>query len=285
MLWIEAVRKLSATLEEPFALEFVWRSTHRIEDTDKSNEVAVKSMMSKLDWLNLQRMEITDEDYHELTALSVRLQQNEPAQYIVGWTEFCDLKFAVDERVLIPRPETEELVRMILTENSAEHLSVLDIGTGSGAIAVSLAKVRPQWKVTASDISMDALDLAADNAVSNDVQVDFVKSDVLDEIDEKFDLIISNPPYIAFSDENEVEETVRTYEPHHALFAEHQGLALYEKIAEQAPTHLKEKGKIYLEIGYKQAKAVRKIFQDKFPDKVVSVHQDIFGKDRMMSIK
>ena len=138
MLWIEAVRTLSADLEEPFELEFVWRNLHEL---------------NKLSWLNLMREKITDQELNLLTELSERLIKNEPPQYIVGWAEFYELKFKVDERVLIPRPETEELVEMILTENNNDSLKILDIGTGSGAIAISLAKARQNWSVKASDIS------------------------------------------------------------------------------------------------------------------------------------
>ena len=149
MLWIEAVRTLSADLEDPFELEFVWRNLHELD---------------KLSWLNLMREKITDQELKLLTEVSERLHQNEPPQYIVGWAEFRDLKLKVDERVLIPRPETEELVEMILAENENDSLKILDIGTGSGAIAISLAQARENWSVKASDISKEALTLAAENA-------------------------------------------------------------------------------------------------------------------------
>ncbi|MFC4651416.1 peptide chain release factor N(5)-glutamine methyltransferase [Lactococcus nasutitermitis] len=269
MLWIEAVKDLSADLEEPFELEFVYRGL---------------TNLSKLAWLNLMREEISEKEIIFLTELSKRLAAHEPPQYIVGWAEFCGLRFKVDERVLIPRPETEELVQLILTENSMGHLRVLDIGTGSGAIAVSLAKAHPDWEITATDISDGALELAQENAVKNGVNLDFVKSDVLDNIDEKFDIIVSNPPYIARADENEVDRSVKKFEPDNALFAEHDGLAIYEKIAHQAPAHLTESGKLYCEIGYKQGKAVKKLFEENFSDRTVKIHKDIFDKDRMVSL-
>ena len=273
MLWIEAVRMLSADLEEPFALEFVYRNLYEL---------------TKLDWLNLQRQEITDSERSVLTELAKRLKNNEPPQYIVGWAEFCDLRFKVDGRVLIPRPETEELVQLILSENAEDEcLSVLDIGTGSGAIAVALASKRKNWLIEASDLSSDALSVAVENADRNVVSVHFTKSDVLSAFMEgkKFDIIVSNPPYIAFSDTDEVDDSVIKYEPDSALFAAHEGLAIYEKIAKEAPSVLTENGRIYLEIGYKQGQAVSQIFQEQFADKTVTVHQDIFGKDRMISVK
>ena len=270
MLWIEAVRTLSADLEEPFELEFVWRNLHEL---------------NKLSWLNLMREKITDQELNLLTELSERLIKNEPPQYIVGWAEFYELKFKVDERVLIPRPETEELVEMILTENNNDSLKILDIGTGSGAIAISLAKARQNWSVKASDISQNALELAAENAKMNHVNLEFIQSDVMDELTDRFDIIVSNPPYIAFDETYEMDDSVIKYEPDLALFAKNQGLAIYQKIADQAVNHLTDDGKIYLEIGYKQGKAVQAIFQEKFTDRLVSIHQDIFGKDRMISVK
>jgi release factor glutamine methyltransferase len=203
----------------------------------------------------------------------------------VGWEEFCGLHFQVDKRVLIPRPETQELVRLILLENGMTPQNILDIGTGSGAIAISLAKCRKNWKITGSDLSDGAIEVARLNAVRNAVSVKFVKSDVLENISGEFDIIVSNPPYIAFDEENEMDESVKMYEPKSALFAEHSGLAIYEKIAEQAREHLTEKGRIYLEIGYKQGKTVSQLMKRAFPQKQVKVHQDSFGRERIVSVK
>lgn len=269
MRWKEAVDKLSKELEEPFALEFVWRNL---------------TELSKLDWVMLMREEISEKELSSLTVLSNRLKHHEPPHYIIGWSEFCDLRFKVDERVLIPRPETEELVKLILDQNENGSQSVIDIGTGSGAIAISLAKVRPEWKMTASDISIGALLIARENAQTHHVSIKFDKKDVLDKMTGKFDLIVSNPPYIARSDENEVDRSVKIYEPDKALFAEHQGLAIYEKIACQAPALLTKGGKIYLEIGYKQGTAVKTLFETAFPEKTVTIHIDSFGKERMISV-
>ena len=208
MLWIEAVRTLSADLEDPFELEFVWRNLHEL---------------NKLSWLNLMREKITDQELKLLTEVSKRLHQNEPPQYIVGWAEFRDLKLKVDERVLIPRPETEELVEMILAENEKDSLKILDIGTGSGAIAISLAQARENWSVKASDISKEALTLAAENAEINQANLEFIQSDVLDKITDSFDIIVSNPPYIAFDETYEMDNSVIKYEPdsNHSIFSKY----------------------------------------------------------------
>lgn len=269
MLWIEAVRQLSQDLEEPFALEFVWRNLHEI---------------TKLQWLNLQRETISDTDLAVLTSVAQRLKNNEPPQYIVGWAEFCDLKLAVDERVLIPRPETEELVQMILAENEQDKRAVLDIGTGTGAIALALAQKRKQWDITASDLSEKALELAQLNAKTHQLSLNFILSDVFENIPGQYDIIVSNPPYIAFDETYEMDQSVIRFEPDSALFAEKQGLAIYQKIAEAAHQFLKPQGRIYLEIGYKQGQAVKDLFEKAFPAKKVCVHRDIFEKDRMISV-
>lgn len=269
MLWIEAVRQLSQDLEEPFALEFVWRNLHEL---------------TKLQWLNLQREAISDTDLAVLTSVAQRLKNNEPPQYIVGWAEFCDLKLAVDERVLIPRPETEELVQMILAENEQGRRTVLDIGTGSGAIALALAEKRKEWEITASDVSEKALELAQLNAKRHQISLNFILSDVFENIQGQHDIIVSNPPYIAFDETYEMDQSVIRFEPDSALFAENQGLAIYQNIAEAAHQFLKPQGKIYLEIGYKQGPAVKDLFEKAFPTKKVRVHRDIFEKDRMISV-
>ncbi|WP_374285299.1 peptide chain release factor N(5)-glutamine methyltransferase [Lactococcus sp.] len=270
-LWITVVKQLSSELTEPFELEFVWRNTRNL---------------SKLDWLNLMREEISAEDLSELTAICEQLKEHVPPQYLVGWAEFCDLKFKVNENVLIPRQETEELVRLILENTSAEKLNILDVGTGSGAIAISLAHARPNWSVTASDLSEDALAVASENAKANQVKIECILSDVLSALTgRKFDLIVSNPPYIDWADQDEVDVSVMTYEPKSALFAENQGLAIYERLAKEAPQALTENGQIYLEIGYKQGQAVKSLFEHAFPDKEVMLHQDFFGKDRMVSVR
>ncbi len=240
--------------------------------------------LSLTDFVFLLRQEVPEEDQRLLEDIFQKLSQHIPAQYIIGKADFHGLEFAVDERVLIPRPETEELVDLVLQENSRAGLRVLDIGTGSGAIAISLAHSRPDWQLTAVDISSQALEVAKKNAESHAVQLDFIQSDILDKVNGQFDLIISNPPYISPTDAAEVGLNVFHSEPHLALFAEEDGLAIYRKIAEQAGEFLAEKGKIYLEIGYKQGQAVGELFQTHFPDKRVRVLQDQFGKDRKVVV-
>ena len=235
---------------------------------------------SLLDFILHRNKEVTESDQKILESIMAQLEDHRSPQYITGKAYFRDLELVVDERVLIPRPETEELVDLVLKENSKADLRVLDIGTGSGAIAISLKSARPDWQVTASDISQGALQLAEENSKLNQVSLDFVESDVFGQITGTFDVIISNPPYIAYGDKDEVGMNVLASEPHLALFADEDGFAIYRQIIEGAGEHLSENGKLYFEIGYKQGDGLRALLSKHFPQKRVRVLEDIFGKDR-----
>lgn len=261
--------ELAKVGEEPEALKFTYMALKQLSMTD----------------LILQLREpVSPADQALLADIARQLLAHRPAQYIIGQADFCGLSLKVDERVLIPRPETEELVALILAENGPAVQQVLDMGTGSGAIALALAQSRAEWQVTASDISAPALALAKENAQQNQLQVDFVLSDLFQHLTGKYDIIVSNPPYIAESDRHEVGVNVLASEPHLALFAAEEGLAIYRQLAEQAGAYLKPGGRLYLEIGYKQGPAVRDLLRQHFPGKMVCVHQDSFGKDRMVSL-
>ena len=261
--------KLIAQGEEAESLSFVYRSLKNLSFTDFV--------------LTLQQ-EVTEEEKQFVEEIFKKLAEHIPAQYIIGHAEFFGMELKVDERVLIPRPETEELVDLILTENPEKNLKVLDIGTGSGAIALALAKNRPDWSVTATDISQDALDLATENAKRQDLNLSFIKSDCFSEISSKYDIIVSNPPYISREDQEEVGLNVLHSEPHLALFADEDGLAIYRRIAEDSKDYLNDGGKIYLEIGYKQGQSVPALFTENFPEKRVRTLKDQFGQDRMVVI-
>ena len=255
--------------EEAESLSFVYRSLKNLSFTD---------------FVFTLQQEVTEEEEVFVKEIFQQLVAHKPAQYIIGQADFYGMQLKVDERVLIPRPETEELVELILAENPETNLSVLDIGTGSGAIALALAKNRPDWSVTAADISQDALDLASENAKNQNLQIFLKKSDCFTEISEKYDIIVSNPPYISREDESEVGLNVLHSEPRLALFADEDGLAIYRRIAEDATDYLKDGGKIYLEIGYKQGQSVPELFRKHIPEKRVRTLKDQFGQDRMVVV-
>jgi len=261
--------KLIVQGEEAESLSFVYRSLKNLSFTD---------LVFAL------QQEVTEEEKQFVEEIFKKLAAHIPAQYIIGHAEFFGMQLKVDERVLIPRPETEELVELILTENPEKNLKVLDIGTGSGAIALALAKNRPYWSVTAVDISQDALDLSLENANAQNLNLSFIKSDCFSEISSKYDIIVSNPPYISREDQEEVGLNVLHSEPHLALFADEDGLAIYRRIAEDSKYYLNDGGKIYLEIGYKQGQSVPALFIQNFPEKRVRTLKDQFGQNRMVVI-
>ena len=261
--------KLIEQGEEAESLSFVYRSLKNLSFTD---------------FIFTLQQEATEEEKQFVEEIYKKLAAHIPAQYIIGHAEFFGMQLKVDERVLIPRPETEELVELILTENPEKNLKVLDIGTGSGAIALALAKNRPDWSVTAADISQDALELATENAKSQDLDLTFIRTDCFSEISSKYDIIVSNPPYISRADEVEVGLNVLHSEPHLALFADEDGLAIYRRIVEDSKDYLNDGGKIYLEIGYKQGQSVPDLFMENLPEKRVRTLKDQFGQDRMVVV-
>ena len=261
--------KLIAQGEEAESLSFVYRSLKNLSFTD---------------FVFALQQEISEEERQFVEDIYRKLANHIPAQYIIGHAEFFGMQLKVDERVLIPRPETEELVELTLAENPKKNLKVLDIGTGSGAIALALAKNRPYWTITAADISQDALDLAMENANNQGLTLFFIKSNCFSEISSKYDIIVSNPPYISRVDEAEVGLNVLHSEPHLALFADEDGLAIYRRIAEESKDYLNDGGKIYLEIGYKQGQSVPALFMENLPEKRVRTLKDQFGQDRMVVI-
>lgn len=208
-------------------------------------------------------------------------KSGKPFQYIINKQNFCGLDFYVDENVLIPRFDTEVLVEKVLKDNKDSSLSILDLCTGSGAIAISLKSLGKYKFVKALDISDKALQIAAKNAKLNGVELEFIKSDMLSEVDEKFDIIVSNPPYIPSGDIDNLSKEVKEYEPRLALDGKEDGLFFYRIIAKEARKYLKEDGKIYLEIGYNQAEDIRDLFKEY---QSIEVYKDLAGKDRVVKI-
>ncbi|MBO0420141.1 peptide chain release factor N(5)-glutamine methyltransferase [Vagococcus fluvialis] len=246
-----------------------------------------KNRWTKTDLLMNFKKQMPLAEYNAYKADLEKVTLHIPVQYLIGSTEFYGRRFKVNEHTLIPRPETEELVELILKDNHQENLEVVDIGTGTGIIALSLSLENPTWKVTGLDISKEALKIATRNNQALEGQVHFLESDVLSKFpkNKKIDILVSNPPYISYDECEEMDESVREYEPKQALFAENNGLAIYEKIAKESTTVLSETGRIYLEIGYLQGESVSQIFKEAYPTKSVRVIKDLNGQDRIIEVK
>lgn len=209
---------------------------------------------------------INEQQFAQWTGYIQRRAHSEPIQYITGYAEFYGLPLHVDRSVLIPRPETEHLVDALLSRVAkTEAVNIADVGTGSGAIAIAVAKHLPHARVTALDLSPAALDIAHANAFRNDVaeRVEFRRSDLLSEVlGEKFDAIVSNPPYIASGDRRSLEKQVREYEPSMALFAGPTGFEIYDRLILQAATVLTSGGWLLMEIGFGQRDRIAELLRD-----------------------
>ncbi len=215
-----------------------------------------------------------------------RLQNGEPVQYIVGEVDFYGYPMKVNQKVLIPRFETEELVSRTITYLKKGHLesgSLVDIGTGSGCIAITLKKKLPTLRVTAVDISASALEVAMENAKMNEADIHFLEGNLLNPLKEKYSCIISNPPYISYDEE--VEEIVKNNEPHLALFASNNGYYYYEEILKNAHDYLEEHYLIAFEIGSSQKERLLSISKKYFKDAKIWVEKDLSEKDRFLFIQ
>ena len=221
-----------------------------------------------------------------------QLKQEIPVQYLLGKTSFYGLDFEVNENVLIPRPETEELVEWILerqklnpeTSGESKNLKILDIGTGSGCIAISLAKNLPNDTVFAIDVSEKALATAKKNAENNSVNVTFINQNILEteDLGQQFDIIVSNPPYVRNLEKEEIKKNVLDNEPHLALFVEdNDALIFYKKIAELAQKNLSENGRLYFEINQYLGKEMIDLLE-KMNFAAIELRKDIYGNDRMV---
>ena len=244
-----------------------------------------------------KRIDLALEPEMEMDALQLlrwesalaELKKQKPIQYILGETEFYGLPFLVNENVLIPRPETEELVALILAEGKGKRekgkVRILDIGTGSGCIPIALKKNLPEAEVSAIDVSEEALATAMKNAELNQVDVHFRLQDILaaQDLESSFDIIVSNPPYVRHLEKIEIQPNVLQYEPHLALFVENNdALLFYRKITALAQKHLTLKGKLYFEINQYLGKETVALVES-FGFTEVRLHQDIYGNDRMIS--
>jgi len=230
--------------------------------------------------------------YNHFQEAAERLQSYEPIQYILGDTEFYGLLFKVNSSVLIPRPETEELVSWIIEENKTkEGISILDIGTGSGCIAITLAKHLPKAKVFALDVSRSALEVAKKNAVLNAVDVHFIEADILklnaENKNQKpwdlgFDVVVSNPPYVRELEKELMTANVLKHEPHLALFvSDDDALIFYRKITQFSKQRLNAKGQLFFEINEYLGKETKLLMENE-GFKAITLEQDVFDKDRMI---
>lgn len=274
-------------------LAFREKFRNRLNKEFASEEVNSFFNMLSEKYLNMSRLQIAMHPEKELSADELqnfegalqRLQQHEPVQYITGDTEFFGLNFKVNKHVLIPRPETEELVQWILTdlEGRRESLRILDIGTGSGCIAVALAKNLPKAEIWAIDISEEALKMAFLNAQQNKVQVNFLQNDVLkmQNLPMVFDVIVSNPPYVRELEKFEMQRNVLEFEPHTALYvSDDDPLLFYKQITALASKGLSSKGVVYFEINQYLGQETSELLQQK--NFRTSLKKDIFGVDRML---
>ena len=233
--------------------------------------------------------EIATADNGKLNNILQRLQTGEPIQYILGHTEFYGLPFNVNPSVLIPRPETEELVEWVLNTVGTSQLTtsnILDIGTGSGCIAISLKKNLPRATVSAIDISTKALEKAKQNADLNNVKIDFIHADILNIKSEieipKSDIIVSNPPYVTQHDKTQMHTNVTDFEPHTALFVpEDDPLLFYNAIADYALNNLSTNGLLFFEINENLGKQTVELLNSKH-FKNIELRKDMSGRDRMI---
>lgn len=214
-----------------------------------------------------------------------RVCAGEPAQYVLGHAPFYGREFQVTAATLIPRPETEELVEWVL-QTPPGSVQLLDVGTGSGAIALTLKAERPDWTVMATDISAAAIAVARQNAQALHTPVTLAVGDLFAPVaGQRFDIIVSNPPYIDQAERPVMDDSVKRFEPATALFAANHGLAFYQRFAQALPDYLTPHGQFFAEIGYQQGPAVRAVFETALPQAKVTIKPDINGHDRMVRVQ
>lgn len=284
MTFTEAERKIIESLTSRYGPEeagsLAWLSISHVCELERAK------------YLSIKNEEIQDKDAEALLRILEELKTGRPLQYILGETEFYGLTFKVNPTVLIPRPETEELVDWVLIElrnlnKGTEGLKIIDIGTGSGCIPISIKKYLPLAEITALDISEEALNTAKYNAELNQTDMNFIQDDILDPKNEQllhtqFDVIISNPPYVTFTEKEQMMPNVLEHEPHTALFVpDDDPLIFYRAIGDFAFRHLAEKGFLFLEINENLGQETLNLIKDN-GFKNAELRQDLRGKDRMI---
>lgn len=237
-------------------------------------------------WLKHWQEPVSPKDRIFFDQALLQLKEAYPLQYILGVAEFYGRSFMVNEAVLIPRPETEWIIAELLQKEADVPQCVVDLGTGSSCIASTLALERPSWEVYGLDISQAALAVAQKNVATLAAPVHLLVSDTLAAWPQNktIDLFVSNPPYISEAEQVFMDESVKKYEPKEALYAQHEGLAIYEKIAKELPAVLAPSGRAYLEIGFQQGSLVQTLLAKAFPKRKVVVKKDWCGQDRLLYI-
>lgn len=272
-----------------------WASSFLQENGRDANagEILLKAQlnMSRSTLLAEQRLPLADNEWNRFEAAVMDHAAGRPIQHIIGYEEFYGRTFLVNEDVLIPRPETEELIEAVLKKldlafgTSPVDLKAADIGTGSGVIAVTLKLERPGLSVYASDFSEKALQTARDNASRLDADIHFIQGDLLQPFIKaglKLDIVVSNPPYIPADEE--LSDVVFSHEPHTALFGGEDGLDFYRRFAQDLPKVLKKHALVAFEIGHGQGEAVHNLLEESFPGSAVEIIKDINGKERIVTM-
>ena len=279
----------------------------KLYDANESEAITLMAVseicnLSKAKIKAFPELEVSNQQAEKLADTLIQLKTGKPIQYILGKTEFYGLPFYVNPSVLIPRPETEELVQWVISSVGSDQWAVdgrqfavgsgqlagniLDIGTGSGCIAISLKKKLPNFKVSAIDISIDALNTAKENADLNQVPVDFVEADILnfksEIVNRKSEIIVSNPPYVTLVDKEQMHSNVTDFEPHSALFVPGDDpLIFYKAIADFAVSHLVPNGLLFFEINENYGEQIIDLLKSKhFKD--IELRKDMSGRDRMV---
>ncbi|MBB5174091.1 peptide chain release factor N(5)-glutamine methyltransferase [Texcoconibacillus texcoconensis] len=273
-----------------------WASSF-LSDRSDARQIAMRLLQYETGWSQAtlmaeMRSPLLESAWQSFQANIQEVASGRPVQHITGEESFFGRTFHVNEHVLIPRPETEELVQGVIERVQAmgakRPLDMVDIGTGSGVIAITLALELSQCNVTGTDLSQSALHVAKHNARQLDATVSFRQGDLLTPIKESghfVDVVVSNPPYIPFAERDDLAVHVKDHEPNQALFAEEDGLRCYRQLAEGLPELLNRTGFIALEIGDGQGKQVQSLFQKAFPDRTVNIENDLNGRERMVFVE
>lgn len=241
--------------------------------------------LSKIDFALNPNSKINSDLSDKIEIIIKELQEEKPIQHAIGFTEFMDLKFIVNKNVLIPRPETEELIQWVIEDCiHFDQFKILDIGTGSGCIPICLTKNLSKAETTTIDVSMEAIEIAKQNANNNNTTIQFLHQDILttQKLPQQYDIIISNPPYVRNLEKIKIQKNVLDYEPHLALFvSDNNPLVFYRKIAELAKKHLTSNGILYFEINqYLGKETVLMLTNIGFTN--IELKKDMFGNDRMI---